>query len=1062
MAVFDQRIDGDPTPADVGARLDSYRRLAGLFHSVLSEQSLDALLELVADTLADLISYDTLTIYEAWEADRILVPVLARDQWAEEILRSRSKFGKGITGWAVEHREAVLANDAHLDPRIQVIEGTPLEPEALMSIPLIARGSVKGALNLYRLGEQGCFDPEEFELAKRFGDAAALALDNAQRHAILEHQAKTDPLTGLYNHRYFHERLRAELTRSSRTRDSAAVIMIDIDDFKRVNDVYGHAVGDQVLVVLSEIFSSTVRASDVVCRIGGEEFGIIMPSCDAGDAVGLATRLCARIALTDLDPVGRVTVSIGIAQGPDHATSPRELAACADAAMMTAKERGKDRIVLFEDVEGEGPNRILSPRGDVRSIAYLKMLQSLSGKLNRLNDVRQIGMTISNELRTLIDYHSCLVYVAADDCLMPIAARGELQEMVEERPENLICRIGEGITGYVAESNKPLLVDDALTCPHARQIPGTPEVQESIIAVPLSYGARVIGVIFLSKLGIGQFDEDDVRLLEVLAGHASVALENARLYEAERREAEGAKALLEFADAMAKAPSFYAIGQETVKFAARLFESSQASVWMENDRTRDCRCVAHYGYVDDPTAEAVIRAWVSADNADRLLEGRKGPFVLTPLEQDHYFATPPRVISRTLAIAPLHGLKGWITVRHPSLTGMSFKTDELRLLEGLSHQASVAMQKSRLYRDQEENAEIANALLDFSRVLASASGLDEVLDRIAEQSARILGSPRTSVWLQDPQEGALTPRALWGYQGEDAERAAAVEIPRHVADAFLSSGDPFVFRPEDWDRIHGDLDLAHTFTDKPLVAVVPLAIEGGLGCIAAAAPALGDYEFSERKMRLLSGIADQAKLAIANAGNFENLESTFLSTVEALANALEAKDEYTSSHARWITDTSLEVGRELGLDPATLKRLELGALFHDIGKIGIPSDILLKPGPLTDAEWAVIKTHPELGERILAPIDRLSDVRKIVRHCHEHYDGSGYPDGKSKDDIPIEARVILVVDAFHAMTTDRPYRRGLPIEEAIRRLREASGGQFDPQVVRAFLDVLERTPALTA
>ncbi|MGH3052333.1 MAG: HD-GYP domain-containing protein [Gaiellaceae bacterium] len=210
-------------------------------------------------------------------------------------------------------------------------------------------------------------------------------------------------------------------------------------------------------------------------------------------------------------------------------------------------------------------------------------------------------------------------------------------------------------------------------------------------------------------------------------------------------------------------------------------------------------------------------------------------------------------------------------------------------------------------------------------------------------------------------------------------------------------------------------------------------------------------------MRLLAGIAHQAKLAIANAGSFKRLEETFLSTVEALANALEANDEYTSSHARWTTDKALEVGRELGLDAKTLKRLQLVALFHDIGKIGIPSSILSKPGPLTEAERSVIETHPELGERILAPIARLEDVRPIVRHCHERWDGHGYPDGMASEDIPVESRVIFVCDAFHAMTTDRPYRAKLPVEEAFRRLREGAGTQFDPTVVDVFLRIVDAT-----
>ena len=162
-------------------------------------------------------------------------------------MRDRPAYGVGLTGWAAEHRTPVWTNQAHLDPRTHVIPGTPNDPEAIIVVPLVARGTLKGALNIYRIGEDASFVEHEFELAKWFGDAAALALDNAQTRARLEHLAQTDSLTGLYNHRYFHERLRSELTRASRSHESVAVLMFDLDDFKRVNDVYGHGAGDQLL-----------------------------------------------------------------------------------------------------------------------------------------------------------------------------------------------------------------------------------------------------------------------------------------------------------------------------------------------------------------------------------------------------------------------------------------------------------------------------------------------------------------------------------------------------------------------------------------------------------------------------------------------------------------------------------------------------------------------------------------------------------------------------------------------------------------------------------------------
>ena len=298
-AISAPQATGPPDPATNGSApeelVQSYRRLAEVFHHVLSEQSLDALLERIADTLGDLMPYEALHIYEANEERRLLVPTLCRAPYEEEVMRSRIRFGEGLTGWAVQHRRPVWTNRAHLDPRASTVPGTPVEPEAMIVVPLIARGTLKGALNIYRIGEEAAFFEHEFEFAKWFGDAAALAIDNAQIKARLEYLAQTDSLTGLYNHRFFHERLRAELTRASRQHDSVAVLMFDLDDFKRVNDVYGHGAGDQLLIQIAGIARDTVRGSDVVCRIGGEEFGVIMPSCDAGDALGLASRLIEKL-----------------------------------------------------------------------------------------------------------------------------------------------------------------------------------------------------------------------------------------------------------------------------------------------------------------------------------------------------------------------------------------------------------------------------------------------------------------------------------------------------------------------------------------------------------------------------------------------------------------------------------------------------------------------------------------------------------------------------------------------------------------------------------------------
>jgi diguanylate cyclase (GGDEF)-like protein len=831
------------------ALVESYRRLAAIFHDVLSEQSPEALLDRIADTLAELIPYHDLHIYEADDKRRELLPVFARSAaWAEEILSSPIAYGRGITGWAVQHRSPVLANEAHLDPRVAFVPGTPQDPEALISVPLIARGSLKGALNIYRVGEGASFDENEFELARWFGDAAALALDNAKIHARLEHLAHTDSLTGLYNHRYFHERLRSELHCAGGAHDQVALLMLDIDDFKRVNDVCGHGEGDHVLRVLAELLTSSVRPSDTVCRVGGEEFAVILPSCGSADALGLAERAKQALLHGPAGEVGQITLSIGLAFYPEHAMNARELVACAEAAMMTAKAQGKDRAVVFqEDALGERPDDGSGDRG-VRSIAHLKMLQSLARKLNRLNDVREIGEAIVDELRMLVDYHNCRVYLREGDRLEPIAVRGDH----ESELLTMTFRLGEGLTGLVAETGKPMLVANVRDSEISVHVPGA-EADESVASVPLRYGQRVIGVITLAQLGIGQFDEDDLRLLEVLAGHASVSLENARLYESLRREAENAKAWLEFADAVSEARSVEAIGAETVRTVARLMDASQCAMWLEDAHAADYRCIAETGYAADPATAPFIGRRFGPAAAAQLIDGRKAPFLVDEEEVQRVFALERGLTLRPCAVAPLHsglGVRGWITVRAPEGDLSHFTDEGLRLLEGLSYRASVALQKSVLLESEQASAEVASALLEFSRRLAGVSGTYELQRRIVELTGQMLGSPRTWLWLERSRPGSFVIAAAWRADGAVpiVPTGSVVEFrgTRHA----LERGEPLVLEP-------GTVALAAVGEDP--LAIAPVVLPSGrIGCIAAAAP----ESFAERKLRLLAGIANQASLAL--------------------------------------------------------------------------------------------------------------------------------------------------------------------------------------------------------
>jgi diguanylate cyclase (GGDEF)-like protein len=289
---------------------DGYRRLASVLRSLLSEQAVEAVLQRIASDLRELVRCDDVVI---WEFDRgQLVPTLVDGDDEVEIKALRIDVGEGITGAAVLERQLIVSNDAHDDPRAGQVPGTGLDTEAIVCIPFIARNTSLGALTLYRRGHNRVFQPTEVELIRHFADVAAIALHNAKTVAELERLAGTDDLTGLANRRSFHEALRRHAAAAERYGMPLSLLLLDIDDFKEINDSHGHERGDEVLRSLATGLRHRVRESDVVARIGGDEFAILLPQTTKDEAVSLARDLAAQTKRLRVKPAS-LDVSIGVA-----------------------------------------------------------------------------------------------------------------------------------------------------------------------------------------------------------------------------------------------------------------------------------------------------------------------------------------------------------------------------------------------------------------------------------------------------------------------------------------------------------------------------------------------------------------------------------------------------------------------------------------------------------------------------------------------------------------------------------------------------------------------------
>jgi putative nucleotidyltransferase with HDIG domain len=232
--------------------------------------------------------------------------------------------------------------------------------------------------------------------------------------------------------------------------------------------------------------------------------------------------------------------------------------------------------------------------------------------------------------------------------------------------------------------------------------------------------------------------------------------------------------------------------------------------------------------------------------------------------------------------------------------------------------------------------------------------------------------------------------------------------------------------------------------------VVPLRIRDKVFGVITAIVNQGQKRFTEKDLYYLSFLAQSAAQAIENLALYENIYENLFATLYAFVKAVEARDLYTRQHSSRVTGLSIVLGKQLGCSKEELEILNFAGHLHDIGKIGIRDDILLKPGRLTDDEFEKIKDHPVIGANILEQLGLWEKERQIIRCHHERFDGSGYPDGIKQEDIPFLARILSVADVYDAMASDRAYRQKMADDVIVKIINEGVGSQFDPDVVAAF------------
>jgi putative nucleotidyltransferase with HDIG domain len=349
-----------------------------------------------------------------------------------------------------------------------------------------------------------------------------------------------------------------------------------------------------------------------------------------------------------------------------------------------------------------------------------------------------------------------------------------------------------------------------------------------------------------------------------------------------------------------------------------------------------------------------------------------------------------------------------------------------------------------------------DALVGVTENLARLRELDVVYPLVVDEVMKVLSAERC-VLLRSGPDGELEPQVARNSKSP----GQPVEVSRTVIDEVCTQRVCILSADALLDEKIGVSDSI-MLQDIRSVLCVPIEHDKDLlGVLYLDAPGR-EGAFTEEDLHFVSGIAGVAAVAISNAVALEQVKTTaqelnhaYLSMLAVLANAIEARDHYTIGHTWRVARFSQTIARRLGWDDSKLKEVEVGGMLHDIGKIGVSDAILGKPGPLSSAEQELMKLHPQIGARMLRDVPSLRHVLPYVLYHHERFDGRGYPEGLSSDEIPIEARLLAVADTFDAMTSNRPYRKGLGHDVAIAELQRQAGAQCDPEIVQAFVEAYE-------
>jgi diguanylate cyclase (GGDEF)-like protein/putative nucleotidyltransferase with HDIG domain len=747
--------------------------------------------------------------------------------------------------------------------------------------------------------------------------------------------------------------------------------------------------------------------------------------------------------------------------------------------------------------------------------ARRKMARQTPRRSDELHILNEIGRALSStleldllleriyaEMRRLVDVSS---FVIASHDTKTDQIRFEIEVTDGERLPRRSRPAGNHLVEYVLRTRQPLLIRERFT--EETQRLGIEPLRQvgSMCAVPLVLYDRAVGVMMVHSPKEGVFDEGHQELLRVLANEASIAIENARLFTEEQKKSRHltlinnvsshaittlnpVEMLEKIATEIETSLAYDHIGIATLDYSTKeLVVQAEAGARKEARGRRIEIGEGIVGQVGRSGQMAMVRE-ANALTPKMVLAGSVASIALPVIYAEQLlgvlyvesskpceFPEQEILLLRTLADLFAGALHNALTFQ---------KAQEQAITDGLTgvktHRFLMEALSAEWKRSTRANRPFALVLMDLDRFkfvndfYGHLEG-DVILRRVGhilEQNCRrsdvvaryggdefVILMPETSMeqarqlanklrtWVaSDPLLRDKNITASFGIAGFPIHGSTPQELLQ-VADSsmYLSKhqGGNSVSSAEQGDPNDGKrwkkdvLEAYLGVTLKRLFSTGPQAFE----------------EIYRRLELFTRSLVDQGPGA-----SEKELPPAVVETVTSLALAIDAKDQYTQGHSQKVSAYAVMLAQALNLEQAEVEEIRLAGLLHDIGKVGIPEGILNKSGPLDATEWETMKTHTELGAKILEPLETMSRIRLMVRHHHEYYDGSGYPDRLQGETIPYGSRVIAIADSYDTITSERSYKKGRSPEEAFTELERCAATQFDPAIVRVFVEKMRQLP----